>query len=391
MLGLMKLTNGDFRAGMYFNVLTLSGISLALLLFLRKQRGYTHLSDAFFPLLLLHLGNWENMVWSWQLSFVLPTALMLVFLLVVLKNPLIDKASNALLCGSILVLLPLCGGNGVLLVPFLGSWLIYCAFSLWKNAPSKSAKRISLILLSFTLLAAVVCVLYFVGYKKPSWSLPNPGIIPTLLTAGKFLAYSLGPAAYSHWGLFSFTAILIITASIVIPLKHTFSPQSWKRNPKILLLLLFFSLFLFFALAIGWGRAALVPTVGMPIRYIIFSSPILCICYFAWELYGPTPLKPIALTALMAVMLFLLPFNARAAFYWRDWYAKGMNTVENDITAGLTKAQLAKKHKPFLIHWWEEKEIIRHLQMLQNTNHSPFSQLKESTVSTTPQNNTSIK
>jgi hypothetical protein len=85
----------------------------------------------------------------------------------------------------------------------------------------------------------------------------------------------------------------------------------------------------------------------------------------------------------MALMLFLLPFNARAAFYWRDWYTNGMNTVEKDIAAGLTKADIAKKHKAFLIHWWEEKEIISHLQMLQHSSHSPFTQLKDKSTSAT--------
>ncbi|QHT71228.1 hypothetical protein GXP67_33540 [Rhodocytophaga rosea] len=382
LLGLMKLTNGDFRAGMYFNVLALSGISLAFLLFLRKQRGYTHLSDAFFPLLLLHLGNWENMVWSWQLSFVLPTILMLIFLLVALKNPLLDKPGNAFTCGIILILLPFCGGNGVLLVPFLGTWLVCCAVSLQRTSSNNSAKNVSVILFGFAIIATLICLLYFIGYKKPDWSLPNPGILPTLLTSGKFLAYSLGPAAYSHWGLFSFTAILIVLISIIILLNRSFSYQLLKSDPRKLLLLIFFSLFLFFALAIGWGRAALVPTVGMPIRYIIFSSPLLIICYFTWELYGRSYLKPMMLTGLMAIMLFLLPFNARAAFYWRDWYTNGMNAVENDITAGLTKADIARKHKAFLIHWWEEKEIISHLQMLQNTSHSPFRQLRDKSPST---------
>jgi hypothetical protein len=384
MLGLLKLTNGDFRAGMYFNVLLLSGVPLAIILFLRKQRGYTYLSDAFFPLLLLHLGNWENMVWSWQISFVLPTAMMFIFLLIVLKNPLLDKFSNAFACGSILVLLPLCGGNGVLLVPFLGAWLVFCAVSIWKTSSGNPAKKVSFILLSFTLVAVLICLLYFVGYKKPDWSLPNPGILPTLLTSGKFLAYSLGPAAYSHWGLFSFAVISIILASIGIALIQVFSYRDWQSHPKTLLLLLFFSLFLFFALAIGWGRAALVPTVGMPIRYVIFASPILCICYLSWELYGPANLKPIALAGLMALMLFLLPFNARAAFYWRDWYTNGMNTVEKDIAAGLSKAEIAKKHKAFLIHWWEEKDIINHLEMLQHTSHSPFTQFKDKSTSAVP-------
>jgi hypothetical protein len=79
MLGLLKLTNGNFKAGMYFSVLLLSGLVMAVLIFLRRLRGgQTKLTDAFFPLLLLHIGHWENMVWSWQVSFVLPSILTLL-------------------------------------------------------------------------------------------------------------------------------------------------------------------------------------------------------------------------------------------------------------------------------------------------------------------------
>jgi hypothetical protein len=210
-------------------------------------------------------------------------------------------------------------------------------------------------------------------------------MIPTLFTSGKFLAYSLGPAAYSYWGLFFCTATVIILAGLAASLRKAFIQQGWKKDPTTLVLILFFSLFLFFALVIGWGRAALVPTVGMPIRYVIFASPVLCVCFFAWERHGSVQLKQKALTIMMALMLLLLPFNSEAAFYWRDWYTNGMKTVEQDIAAGLTKEEIAKKHKAFLIHWWEEKQIISHLQMLQQSAHSPFSQLKDKNTAATLQ------
>jgi hypothetical protein len=141
MLFLLKITNGNFKAGMYFNVVLLSTISLVVLLYLRKMRGgRTNYMDAFFPILLLHIGNWENMVWSWQLSFVLPTVMSLVFFLILIHNPLLNKPVEASISGIILLLLPFCGGNGLLYVPFLALWLLYCAVYNWRFLENQKAK-----------------------------------------------------------------------------------------------------------------------------------------------------------------------------------------------------------------------------------------------------------
>ena len=80
-------TTADFRSTMIFDALALGAVAAGMILVARALRGgRTSVADAFFPLLLLHLGNWDNLVWGWQIQFVLPTALACAFLLVIVAR-----------------------------------------------------------------------------------------------------------------------------------------------------------------------------------------------------------------------------------------------------------------------------------------------------------------
>ena len=58
LLGLYKLSGGDFRVGMYFDVAALAAIAAAMMWASRRMRqGEPSYVDAVFPLLLLHLGQ----------------------------------------------------------------------------------------------------------------------------------------------------------------------------------------------------------------------------------------------------------------------------------------------------------------------------------------------
>ena len=80
-------TTHDFRAGMVLNVLSLAALAAAMIVTARWLRGgVTRASDAFFPLALLHLGDWENLVWAWQFQFVSSAVLICALMLVVTRQ-----------------------------------------------------------------------------------------------------------------------------------------------------------------------------------------------------------------------------------------------------------------------------------------------------------------
>jgi hypothetical protein len=216
LLVLLKVTNGDFRVGMFFNVITLGVLASLMILVARHLRGdRADYADAFFPIALLHMGNWENLVWSWQVGFVLPTSIICGVLLVMIAHPTLTTPGAAVFTGVSLVLLPLCGGNGLLFVPFLGLWLSYCGVLQWYAVKTNGGQRwTSGFLLGSAAIALCIIGLYFVGYQRPSWNAPSPGVGATLQTAAKFLALGFGPVAAKSWKLSIFVAFALLVPSI---------------------------------------------------------------------------------------------------------------------------------------------------------------------------------
>lgn len=221
-LGLLKLSNGDFRVGMVYNVLVLAGMAAASMLVIRRIRhGKTHLADGVFPLALMHWGHWPNLFWSWQLSFVTPIALIYASFLTLLQIPTLSTVWAALVMGVSALLLPLCGGIGLIFMPFFTIWLTYCGYWNWQNRQS----RLGLLLWGFTLGAIAISGLYFVGYEKPYWNPPSPGIGATLATAAKFVALGLGPVASKSWPVFVLITFGFLATAIAVLL-----PACWKAK-----------------------------------------------------------------------------------------------------------------------------------------------------------------
>src|SRR5258707_2746530 len=165
-LVLLKASGGDFRIGMIANTLMLGGLSLAMILTARRLRGgRTRLADAFFPLAFLHLGHWENMVWGWQIQFVISTALVCIWLLVIVRERLPLRPKIAVTVGLTVVLLPLSGANGLLLTPFVALWL--AAGTLHRR--DKTARWIAPFQIGCVIVSIALVGLYFVGFVRPAW------------------------------------------------------------------------------------------------------------------------------------------------------------------------------------------------------------------------------
>src|SRR5262249_21550422 len=113
----LKLTAGSYRTGMVLNVLIMSTMALALLLTARTLRGRTSYADAFFPLALLNWGYVANILWWWQIQFILPMALVVALFVIVLRARSQLTIRAALLAGVCLILLPLSGPSSLAFVP----------------------------------------------------------------------------------------------------------------------------------------------------------------------------------------------------------------------------------------------------------------------------------
>jgi hypothetical protein len=372
LLILLKLTH-DFRIGMLCNILILAGLAGLYIQGARALRGgYTDWADAFFPALFLHLGHWENLFWGWQLSFVVPASLICGLLFVIIRWPTLAAPVPVIFAGLSLVLLPLCGAIGLVFVPFFSLWLAYWG---WRSTLStKQPSWIGWFLMGSAILALMLMVAYFIGYQRPDWNPPSPGIGATLATTAKFLALGLGPASGSYWPLFVLIAFAILVPSLGILAQGWLKTQGFEKQ-RALGLLLFCGSFALFALAMGWGRSGLVPTVGMPIRYVLLAVPGFCAAFFGWNCGSPWSRLRVQ-RVLAGILCLLIPLNTMAVLYWRDWYHQGMMAVERDIQAGLPVAVLAQRHRDFLLHW-DEAMLAKGMQMLRDAKIGPFAQLPQ--------------
>jgi hypothetical protein len=355
-LALLRAT-GDFRSTMVFDTLALAAVAAAMILVARALRnGRTSVADGLFPLLLLHLGNWDNLVWGWQIQFVLPTVLACVLLLVIVARPTAPSRLATGVAALALVGLPLSGANGLLFAPTLAGWLAYSAWSRPKSASAEPSAG-SRLALGAAILAILLCAVYFIGYQSSPWNAPSPGPLASLATSGKFLALSVGPAAAKSWVLFGAIVSAVLLASLIA------LGAAWRREDderlRILGLLAFFGAVALLALAVGWGRAGRAAETGrMPTRYVLLAAPGLCAAYFSALLYGRSGMWRWLPCALATLVALLFPFNTRVGFQRRAWFGAGFAAFEHDLGAGVPAAVLARRHHEFMLHWDEPLMVV---------------------------------
>jgi hypothetical protein len=355
---------GDFRAAMIGSIAMIAGVSLSLVIVLRRMRGgRSRFTDAFIPLAFLNLGHWENFFWAWELSFVMSVALASVVLLGFIDAEPAHSSPRALLVGTALMLMPLCGATG--LVPALppALWLA------WENR-----RRRRSIAFVTALAALAVCGLYFIGYQRASWNPPSPGIRSAIATALRCLALGLGPVTFGRRGA-TILGVFLGSAGLLLLTRPAYH-QTGDLAARARRLLAFGLGVLGLALSIGWGRAGLVPTNGLPSRYALLMVPAFVLTYVAAELDVSASVRRVVQTTLLVSACVLLPLNTEVGLKWRDWYRDGMSSVELDIDKGLSLTTIAARHEGFL-YPWNRKTLIANARMLRESRIGPFGRMND--------------
>jgi hypothetical protein len=370
-LGLLRAT-GDFRSTMVFDTLILAAVAAGMIVLARRLRGgRSSLADAFFPLLLLHLGQWDNLVWAWQIQFVLPTVLVCAVLLVILAHPA-SPASGGWAVGAALAVasLPLAGANGLVLAPPLAAWLVYAWWVARGERRTGPPAPLAWVGAAGGVTALVLCGVYFIGYQASPWNGPSPGIAATLATTAKFVIYGLGPVTAKAWVVFGAIAAAVLAASLAI-LLWALRTEAEERI-RIVGLLAFFAACGILAAALGWGRAGRVAELGrMSPRYALLAAPLLCAAYFSLLVYGPGRLRQAGPAALALLAALLFPLNTREGLKRRDWFGAGMAAFEQDLATGASIDSLAQRHYQFLLHW-DEPLMAASMRQLRGAGFAPF-------------------
>ncbi|MBD0296031.1 MAG: hypothetical protein M3342_05800 [Bacteroidota bacterium] len=382
LLLLLKSTHGDFRSGMFLNILAIAFLAALLIYTFYKFRGgKTKYTDAFFPLVLLNIGHWENFYWSWEFTFILATILFCFLIINIIRfsEPLSRRpAITTALCS---VLLPLCGANGLLYLLPVIPWLAYISFLHLRSRKVSFDRQVGFILISGLITALILSAIYFIGYERPYWNPPSPSIKDTIITSIKFMALGFGPSVSDRWNIFMLAAFVLISATSILLVYALFQFRGIDFTRALGLFLFLGGMFVF-ALAMGYGRAASVAIYGFPLRYVLLSVPIVIICYSGWELFGSFLMKNLIQWSLVLSMMLLLIPNTKKGFGWRNWYLDGVQSVTNDIKVGVPHAQLAERHQKFLLHW-DKQMLYTLMQQLKEARMGPFQYMKEDAPSNT--------
>jgi hypothetical protein len=353
-LGLDRVFGVDMRVTMYFDVVLMAALAAALILAAVRLRGRPSPTDAFFPLALLSLGQAANLLWGWQLQFFASVILAGIALVAIVRAGSTMSIERAgVVVGVSTLLLPLCGANGLGMVPALAAWPLALALlpAAWTGAPG-ARRHPGLVLLGIGALA--LTTLYFVGWQRVPYHPKSQGSLQTLLTAAKFLTIGLGPAIRGIWPLSGAMALTVLGFS-VIRLAGVWRTEPAERA-RALGLACFIGALTALSLGLGLGRN------GFETRYITLAVPVWCAVYFVWLLY-PGPHRPPAGALLALAAVAAAWGNTAFGLQYAHELRGQLGGFERDLSAGVQVHQLLHRYGPWLHPHQDMPE--RYLPMLQ--------------------------
>jgi hypothetical protein len=338
-LGLNRLTLVDMRVTMYFDVLVMAALAAAMMLTAARLRGRPGAEDAFFPLVLLHWGQAANLLWGWQLQFFASVALACVALLSIVRaGTTVPVRRAAVTVGVCALLLPLCGANGLGMVPALAAWPLALAL-LPEDWSGGTNTRDSRVIAALGVGALALTALYFIGWERVPYHPKSQSVYQSLKTSVQFATIGLGPATRNAWplsGLATLAALGVTTLLLI---------RVWRDRPaeraRVAGLLCFLAALGSLALGLGLGRN------GFETRYVTLALPAWCALYFAWVLYGDRARRwaPAALT--LASLAALWGNTVFGLDYARELRGQ-LGGFERDLAAGVPLHQLLHRYGPWL-------------------------------------------
>ena len=384
--GLYRFIDKDFRVGMYFNAGLLSAAAVSMLLLARKLRGYTSVTDAVLPLSILNLGQAENLLISFSLNLIL-TAWISVELIA--AAGLAGRRPGwrlALRFGLFLVLLPLCGGSGLVMLPPLVLWLAgYVAWGWWSGRePGGAARAIGLWLL---MACSAVVALYLSGYSKPAYVPPAPSLAAAASTTLEYLSLVVCPNVPGYWRPAGLIVVLLVAATLLrLAVVGLRAPG---ERPRALGLIAVILSMLSVAAAVGLSRSGLGPGFGRTGRYIAIAAPLLSALYVAWLAYGPAPARRVVHAGLLALVCLAVPANTEFGLRWCDHQRSVYLQVERGLEARVPASQLMSQASPLFP--WKPKYVYECFKMLKAARIGKFKYFVDDRVAAAPEASTAVR
>jgi hypothetical protein len=344
----LNATDFDLKVVQYLNVVLAGAAGAILILAARRIRGHTAWTDAFFPLVLMSWGQRSNFLNAWQLHFMLSTFSVGVLLTMIVTRTATVSPGKAIVSSVCVLLLPLCGGNGLLLVPAFALWLAIEGAIAWRMMPRRWPAGV---MLGSAVAAVALIGIYMIGLetKRDVASVPPAGTIG-LADYGKIalelLSTASGPPLYEreHWSLAIGAVIfaMLLASTIALVYLAVRRPSSRFRAIGLTMALGAIGCFI---VAYAISRAPYYPGVGLQDRYYTLIAPGLCAAYFSWVLWGG---KVGATVQILLLALVAYAFEQNAIgndcqnLNHAGMYRYGTEQVEKAVGAGKPIAFVAQ-------------------------------------------------
>jgi hypothetical protein len=368
-----RIAGNDVRAGMFLSVATLAALAAALVRFSARQSGGIRPSDAFFPILVLHVGQASNFLWSIQFIHVLPTALGTAFLIAIAARSSWPGPWTIVAAGVVLALLSLCGGTGLMYVPGLALWLLGVATAGSWLARSEGWRRAIFALMAI-LPGVCIAAFYFRGFRAGIHPETSGGIVDGARTGLQFLTGGLGVPAAVLWP-WSGAVTVALAALGVVFLVRVWAVRPGER-PRVFGLAAFLAALLALAAGVGWGRGWAGGMAGLQERYFTMASPLWCWFMLVFRRYAPPTIgRLLANTMFAAVCVFLWP-NTEAGLEYGRKVAAQAGSLARDLRAGVPAYRIVRNYTPFLHP--SQDEVARVLPKLRDARWGSFGSLRDS-------------
>ncbi|RPH76165.1 MAG: hypothetical protein EHM88_20215 [Candidatus Rokuibacteriota bacterium] len=271
-----------------FQVLALAGASALLTATARRLRGSGSWTDGIFALLLLNPGHAQNLIWSFQICFVLVPVLLACSMAASAGVDRLPSQRRLLAIGGPLLLGPLCSASGVILGLVGGAWLLLLAVrprpvdGAGDDPPEGRAwggrERLTAAGLGAANWAMVALYLY--GYH-PHPTHPKPAPLPGLLqTLAEMVGIAFGAGGRWH-AAWTTPLTLLLTAGTL-----SAAVAWWWRSPahRVAAEALMASAAAAAGLVaiVSWGRSGFGTGIGFAERYAVLSACLICWACLAW-------------------------------------------------------------------------------------------------------------
>lgn len=366
LLVLYRLAGMDFRAAVLVNVLLLAALAAALASAAAAVRGRPAFTDAFFPLLLLHFGQSENLIWSWQLVYLLSVAVIGSFLIVIARAGNRLEGRWALGTAACLIALPLCGGMGLAFVPALAVWVAWNAAGAYRGG----RKRDGLVLAGAAGAAALLTVLYLVSLSWPEKP-PRARGASAAETWLQLLGVSFGLVDTRYWWAWGGLAAGFLVAGVLLAAGAAVTDRA--QRPGALGLLAFFAGVVALTAAVGWGRGGL----GLFGRYATLLSPGLCAVYFTALICGGVRAGALIPAALLLCVGLMTWRNIRLGVEGAARLRAGADAFVADVHAGHPTLALADRYSRYPFVLYPDRDLLaRWMAMLHDAGAPTFRDIR---------------